>query len=180
MVSVKWAIALLSLVLLSACSSTPKSPESANIMEILFGNNVELYLANKKTELQQLENRTLELGNNVLSLLMQLQRQEMQLEVTKLKSEFSKLKLSQLQEKIRKKRIKTEKTYRKVLELKRKIQKFESYWEEDIKSLNSAMISLKAEIVRLENEQLALGWNIENSLNLQVDQCCVDGQSQVD
>ncbi len=154
-------------ILLSACSSAPKSPDSANMFEILFGNNVELYLANKKTELQQLENRTLELGNNVLFQLMQLQRQEMLLEVANLKTEHSKQKLSRLQQEIRKKRLKTEQTYRKVINLKRKIKEFESYWVEDIKSLNNAMVTLKAEIVRLENEQLALGWSIENSLKLQ-------------
>jgi uncharacterized protein YaaR (DUF327 family) len=137
------------------------------MFEILFGDNVELYLADKKTELQQLENRTLELGNKVLSSLMQLQRQEMQLEVAKLKTEHSEQELSLLQQEIRKKRIKTEKTYRKVINLKRKIKEFESYWEEDIKSLNSAMANLRAEIVRLENDQLALAWSIENSMKLQ-------------
>ena len=158
---------VLSFIILSACSSTPKSPDSANMFEILFGDNVELYLADKKTELQQLENRTLELGNKVLSSLMQLQRQEMQLEVAKLKTEHSEQELSLLQQEIRKKRIKTEKTYRKVINLKRKIKEFESYWEEDIKSLNSAMANLRAEIVRLENDQLALAWSIENSMKLQ-------------
>ncbi len=158
---------LVCLLLIDACSSKPKSPESANMMEVLFGDNVELFLANKKTELQHLENRVLELGNNVLSLLIQLQRQEMQLEVVKLKTDLSKQKLSQLQEEIRKKRFKTEKTYRKVMQLKRKIKKFESYWTEDIKSLDAAMATLKTEIINLENEQLALGWRIEKSSNMQ-------------
>ncbi len=158
---------VLSFILLSACSTAPKSPSSANMFEILFGDNVELYLANKKTELQQLENRTLELGNNVLSLLMQLQRQEMQLEVAKLKTEHSEQELARLQREIRKKRLKTERIYRKVINLKRKIKQFDSYWEEDIESLNSAMANLKAEIVRLENDQLALAWSIENSMKLQ-------------
>ncbi len=158
---------------LIGCSTEAKDPYSANTLEILFGNNVENYLAGRRLELQNLQGQASKLDDDILGKLGELFKIEKELENARLKTGKSDKKLAEFQQEVSRKKAEAEAAFEKTSALKLQIETLQSDQKINATTIErdkSEIAGLKEDLTQLEAENKTLDRAIRRNLNLKAEQ----------
>ena len=164
---------LLIVLIMTACATGAKSPQEANTAEILFGDNVQQYLAARRAKLQGLHNRATDLDQQILLKLGQLHRLERDLEATRTTTSKSDQERIQLMQEVAVQKSKAEKAFNLSSVLKAQsesMQKEDKLARENRAPDQARIKSLDQDIADLEAKVVVLDRAIERNLKLKAEQ----------
>ena len=155
------------------CSTIAKDPYSANTAEVLFGDNVQRYLAGRRLELEKLQNRIAELDGEILSTLGHLHGLEKDLAAAELRTGTSDRELAALQQEVSAQKALEQESFERAMALEAQRNAMESdveAAERDQAEDETQVELLKQEVTRLEGEVVVLHRGINRNLSLKAQQ----------
>ena len=166
-------------VLLSGCVSTgAKAPGEASTAEILFGDNVQQYLAQRREHLDSLKHKMVSLDEETLEMLGSLHALDAQLAAVKPGAEKSRAEIAALRKDVESRKRELESNMAKAQRLKQRVDTVSANIEQ-VKQNQVAdkqqISELDAEAEELEAQTAIINRSINRTLNLKAEQLLRQG-----
>lgn len=163
---------------LVGCASGAKTPGQANTAEILFGNNVQQYLAQRQAHLSSLKSKMVSLDESTVELLGNLHAIDQELAAVQSKADDSNAQIDALRAEVETKKRALEQNLARAESLKKQVDMASSETERinlNQKADKARIATLFAEASKLEAHTAVLNRSITRTLNLKAEQLLREG-----
>lgn len=166
------------LINIIGCATGAKSPEKANIAEILFGNNVQQYLAYRKKHLDSLQKKVMNLDEQTIELLGELHSLEARLLTLIPKTNISNAQLDELRDEVGAKKKELEQNLTRTESLKQQVISVSSNLytaQQNHKADKEQLKALETAASELQEQTAILNRSVTRTLNLKTEQLLRNG-----
>ena len=156
-----------------SCAAGPRSPYKANTFEVLVGDNVQRYLADRQMKLRALRSRAATLDDDILQNLGRLHDLERQLKNVRDQAYLSDRDLAALRMEVAEQKNRAHAAFETVLSIANQVKETEvdiQTAQEDRERDEKRISSLRESIDVLEQKNIVLEQAIKRSLNLKAEQ----------